>query len=715
MPAQGKPMPAQGNHTNSPLLLSDLPQCHSVPRFLHTFGAMSSKRRRLSAFGQRAQMSMRGLEEVLSQVGSAPPAHSRRTQRRARQGEAMQQTAFGELAREYDFEYASGGVIKLYMQHPLAILSWALQRSPSIASLFKAAWEVRAAAPDSRYHVIIYCDEVNCGNPLSHVQRRKVQTVYWSLEELGPAAMGQELSWFEAISIRSHIVRDLKGGMSQILGRVLKELFSSDGANLGNGAVFEVLGCGFCPIFAKLGTILADTPALCEVYGSRGASSTKPCALCRNVVSLRSRLADHMHDELLPLTSLNIPSMKVHTNRSLPDMCRHLREQKTILTPTDHETLCQDHGWHDLAYNFILDAGIAFDAVSVFMFDWMHMFLQTGCFNHESWGLLLATQAFHGPRQCFDMVQAVQVPKAMPTLKHLLADKHMRSCTEAGVLKCTASEGLTLYPIIRQWCRRVLLPAGSATVHAESFLLLANVLDLLNGSRKGMTLEPDHLAGAIMAWLQKHQEAYGDSLWKPKSHFALHLPSMLRRRRYLFACWVHERHHKVIKRSARNRFTAASFEKGLVEDVIHQKCYHLEHDHMHQGIQNRRLASPDRAKEIRLAYNLPPDESVYVGASVVVHGAPIHVGDVVLCVSGRLTRVGVVENFMATASLGDIAQVKMWRFLSEHQDEAHFMTDAEEVLNLPLHDLLEALMASAHGRVRHAFLPAHWATKYQWV
>ena len=77
--------------------------------------------------------------------------------------------------------------------------------------------------------------------------------------------------------------------------------------------------------------------------------------------------------------------------------------------------------------------------------------------------------------------------------------------------------------------------------------------------------------------------------------------------------------------------------------------------------------------------------------------------------------MGVVENFMATASLGDIAKVKMWRFLSEHQDEAHFMTDAEEVLNLPLHDLLEALMASAHGRVRHAFLPAHWATKYQWV
>ena len=116
-----------------------------------------------------------------------------------------------------------------------------------------------------------------------------------------------------------------------------------------------------------------------------------------------------------------------------------------------------------------------------------------------------------------------------------------------------------------------------------------------------------------------------------------------------------------------------------------------------------------------MAYSLRPDESVYVGASVVVHGAPIHVGDVVLCVSGRLTRVGVVENFMATASLGDIAKVKMWRFLSEHQDEARFVTDAEEVLNLPLHDLLEALMASAHGRVRHAFLPAHWATKYQWV
>ena len=61
-----------------------------------------------------------------------------------------------------------------------------------------------------------------------------------------------------------------------------------------------------------------------------------------------------------------------------------------------------------------------------------------------------------------------------------------------------------------------------------------------------------------------------------------------------------------------------------------------------------------------------------------------------------------LKKFMATASLGDIAKVKMWRFLSEHQDEARFMTDAEEVLNLP--SMLSLLENTSNFLTAHTFL-----------
>ena len=146
--------------------------------------------------------------------------------------------------------------------------------------------------------------------------------------------------------------------------------------------------------------------------------------------------------------------------------------------------------------------------------------------------------------------------------------------------------------------------------------------------------------------------------------------------------------------------------------MITTKCCHLENDHLSAGIQEPRHPIPKRANDIRLGCNLPAEELVNVGRCAVIRGAWIHVGDVVLFDSGRLTQVGVVADFIATTSIGELAKVNMWRVLSKPEGEASFQVDKNDVHYLSVHNLHEALTASVRGRVRHAFLPDHGSVTY---
>ena len=74
-------------------------------------------------------------------------------------------------------------------------------------------------------------------------------------------------------------------------------------------------------------------------------------------------------------------------------------------------------------------------------------------------------------------------------------------------------------------------------------------MDLLLQVNTGC-ISPKMLAEAIAKHYTAHVIAYGYALFLSKHHFMMHLPRQLERFKFLVACWVHERKHKIVKRWA---------------------------------------------------------------------------------------------------------------------------------------------------------------------
>ena len=58
------------------------------------------------------------------------------------------------------------------------------------------------------------------------------------------------------------------------------------------------------------------------------------------------------------------------------------------------------------------------------------------------------------------------------------------------------------------------------------------------------------LADAMARHYAAHVAAYGHTLFVPKFHYMLHIPTQLATFGFLIACFAHERKHKIVKRWA---------------------------------------------------------------------------------------------------------------------------------------------------------------------
>ena len=217
--------------------------------------------------------------------------------------------------------------------------------------------------------------------------------------------------------------------------------------------------------------------------------------------------------------------------------------------------------------------------VTGIMFDWFHIYLASGIWNVEVFLLFSTLGVVHYKSfpKTWDVlhsfVQRFHWPKASVD-GHTVFDNKRRPDSKSDHVKCSASEGLALYLVIALFLRR-LVPDGVCTPQVNSYLALAEVLDLLLSVKLGI-VDPSLLRSKILRHLRLYQKAYGHVGWIPKHHMSLHLWSMLQHHGMLQACFVHERRHKFIKRYMTMRFNSRSFEVGLMEDLTLQHLQDLK-------------------------------------------------------------------------------------------------------------------------------------------
>ena len=473
--------------------------------------------------------------------------------RKQRQALASTMTPFGPLLQTRNF--LVGGVPTAFpIQHPLAMLYVAMSTSDRFAKCVREAIAVNGMPSHTNpWSIVLYFDEVTCGNPLSVGDKRQVQGVYWSIYQLGSTALSDESCWFEVLALRTAIQKKIDGAMSHIVEVVLSCFFCQETHDLRTGIVFDLKGHGVFMLVGVLEIMIADTKALVEAIGSNGPNAVLPCFLCRHVVSMSAKQKPALvnNDTFVALTCIDQTKWGKHTTASMKKVLTGLAEASRTLTSTALKLKTTLSGFKHLERNFLLNESLAIDAVHVLMFDWMHLIFQTGCWNREMWQVLIRCRRLRLPSYAAfaKYVLLWHFPSRGPSLRKLMNDAHDKSCTDAGYFKSQASQGISLYCIASKFFTDVVLPTcsdDSVKLCIASYELLCDVVDLLSMSKNGVVVSPDLLDTTVTSWANAHTAAYGDSLWYPKTHKTLHLADALRKRiargrgAFLLACWAQD-------------------------------------------------------------------------------------------------------------------------------------------------------------------------------
>ena len=126
----------------------------------------------------------------LAKKEKPPDAVSRRTLQRVRDTHCQTMTPCGPLHRNIEIEDTSGATMSIEVQDPLAMLYQVCISSMCFSSLIQPL--IAGTSPTRPLGIILYCDEVMPGNPLAVKAERKLWAWYWTIHELGPAALSNE-------------------------------------------------------------------------------------------------------------------------------------------------------------------------------------------------------------------------------------------------------------------------------------------------------------------------------------------------------------------------------------------------------------------------------------------------------------------------------------------------------------------------------------------
>ena len=178
---------------------------------------------------------------------------------------------------------------------------------------------------------------------------------------------------------------------------MLDAFFSPTGGNN-----FEVTGCAVqlkgspegerTTIFAKVGVLLADEPAVKEVLECKGHGGTKSCVLCLNAVLHKQPKSTTGYWERNPyfasISDSDFTKFIPHTDLSIRRSVEQLNEAKRTLDNTRFEEKSKALGFTYNPYSCITRLFMPLQVVSILMWDWVHCYICDGLADQE-FGLVM--------------------------------------------------------------------------------------------------------------------------------------------------------------------------------------------------------------------------------------------------------------------------------------------------------------------------------------
>ena len=377
-------------------------------------------------------------------------------------------------------------------------------------------------------------------------------------------------SWFEVALICTTLVNSIPDDMSAVMERILTVFFSDDSHNLNAAGVnLELADGAHVVIFADVAFTIADEAALHAIYGCKGSSGLKPCLCCVNVYNgntTRQVVERDRSRTAVYHTCTDISKFKFVTPAVLDAILRRL----TAASKSERDALETDLGWKHLPRGIMYNPGsrarmCPSDRVN---YDWAHILFANCIFNGHAGMLLhklrqlgvkLATlesyvKSFKWPRSTSDSISP----------KDVFSESRLKTSMAAKTLKCTASEGLSLVPVLAMFCAQLCAhDDAEVRAHAYGFVLLSRVVSMIVRVVRGLT-DRDALKRRTEEYGAQFIRLYGEENAPPKFHYMFHIGFY----RWILNCLVHERKHKCIKKFANQLYnTSIDWDQSILREV----------------------------------------------------------------------------------------------------------------------------------------------------
>ena len=385
---------------------------------------------------------------------------------------------------------------------------------------------------------------------------------------------------------RRSVTDKIQGGVSALIKVLLHTFFDRDRHDISTAGILLTLHDGSeVRLFVTFGLLLADEAALHSAYQCKGSSGLKPCALCQNIFdgkSVRGIVERDTRDWARYHTCCNPKEFVLHTPESITAILTKLAGAIHTMSATKFGELTTRLGFNFVENSLLLDPVMRslVDPSEHLMYDWMHVYYVNGVFNTHVGQMMVALKP-HGIT--YDTLHTYlsnwHWPSGVGTLtgRETCCSKRAKSSMESGSFKCTASEGLSLYPVFAHFVQQSVMRSSSddAKAHGQSFLDLTTFLELVSSCARGV-VTPEQLEKAVVQHVSSFKALYGVGPMIIKFHYSLHFPLFLHRWGYLPSCFTLERKHRVPKRYANQiSNTSHTWEEGVLRELTGHHIFEL--------------------------------------------------------------------------------------------------------------------------------------------
>ena len=334
--------------------------------------------------------------------------------------------------------------------------------------------------------------------------------------------------------------------------------------------------------------------------------------------------------------------------------------------------------------SIITDQRLQVPVMSALMYDWCHCLICDGTVDHE-FGLFMHHMQYKGRTstswvELRTFLEEWTQPIVWGNCLYLFTDAANKNNHLKAGFSSSASEFMTIAPLLKRYLRKVVLPRGEETAHVESMVAALDVLELLMRCKRG-GVTPASLRKAIEKHLALFKHAYGDDYMRPKHHYILHLPDQLHEHKLLLSTHTNERRHRLALRYTRDRHSLESYDLGATEEVTCHQLWEMEQPWLKFGISETAKPRPLTMAALRDIFSDVPEDQIFAGSEAMLSNGTARNGDFVLIVEGTACRLGELL-MLVVVNERELAIVECWDASSAVDTDGMMVFKATEMCSI---------------------------------